>query len=153
MNWPALLLFFALVGGVAFLGGKWGANEWYRSLRKPSFTPPDWAFPVAWSILYTLIAISGYRIWQAESAFREPALLAWAVQLVANAAWSYLFFGRRNIGAGLADIVILWASIAAYILFAWPADRIAALLFVPYLAWVSLAAALNRRILQLNRAA
>jgi tryptophan-rich sensory protein len=150
MNWGSLVVFVGFVGATAMLGGQWGADKWYDDLRKPGFTPPKWVFPVAWSILYVMIAVAGWLVWQANDEPRTLALVIWFVQLGLNAAWSYIFFGAKNIGAALFEVAFLWLSIAAFIVVAWPVSQTAALLFVPYLIWVSIAAALNFRIWQMN---
>lgn len=142
----ALLVFVALVVGTATLGGQWGAGPWYRGLSKPNWTPPNWLFPPAWAVLYVLIAISGWLIWTTPHENRSVLLGLWAGQLVLNAGWSYIFFGRHQIGLGFLDIAAMWLIIAAFIVVALPVNRGAALLFIPYLIWVTYAAALNASI-------
>jgi tryptophan-rich sensory protein len=150
MDWISLIVFFVLVGAAGVFGGQWGANEWYERLQKPVFTPPNWLFPIAWTVLYAMIAIAGWRVWDAAHPQRESALGFWGLQLLLNAGWSYLFFGRRDLSAGLAGIAALWLSIAGFIAFAYPADETAALLFIPYLIWVSFAGFLNFTIWRMN---
>jgi tryptophan-rich sensory protein len=99
-------------------------------------------------VLYAMIAVAGWRLWRVAGA--GPALVVWAVALVLNAAWSYLMFGRHRIDLALADIVALLVSIALIVALAWRADRAASALFLPYLAWVGFAAALNLTIYRLN---
>lgn len=150
---PELLSFiviFGLVVGVAAFGGQWGAGSWYRLLRKPSWTPPDRVFPVAWTILYFMIAFVGWQIWETPGDDTRLLLVIWGTQLLLNAVWSYIFFGRKQIGLALADIVLLWLAIAAFIILAWDISRMASWLFVPYLLWVSYAGALNAAILTRN---
>ncbi len=147
-----LAVFIGLVVGAALFGGQWGANEWYRALRKPWFTPPDIVFPIAWSVLYLMIAVAGWYAWKAEGEGRLPALVFWGSQLVLNAVWSYIFFGRREMGFALVIIVAMALFILAFIIAAWPLDPRASLLFVPYLIWVSFAAFLNYTILRMNPA-
>ena len=151
-NMLTFIIFLALVAGAAFFGGQWGAGPWYRSLSKPSWTPPNWLFPAAWTLLYTMMAISGWLVWNSLDENRMLLLGLWVVQLVFNALWSYFFFGRRDMRMALFDVGALWAVIAAYIVVAWPVNQLAALLFVPYLVWVSYAAALNAEILRRNPA-
>ncbi len=150
MNWESLVVFLVLTGAAAFLGGQWGATKWYDDLQKPWFTPPKWVFPVAWTILYIMIGVAGALVWESVKGPREAALALWGVQLALNAGWSYIFFGAKNIGGALVEVAFLWLSIAAFILVAWPVSQTASLLFIPYLAWVSIAAALNFRIWQMN---
>ena len=149
-NVLTFIVFLALVAGTAFFGGLWGANSWYRSLSKPGWTPPDWLFPAMWTLLYTLMAIAGWLVWNTPSESRTLLLSLWGVQLVLNGLWSYIFFGRRSIRLALADIAALWLVIAAFVIAAWPVNMLAAILFVPYLAWVSYAAALNADIWRRN---
>ena len=142
------LLFVALVAAVAASGATFRPGEWYAALAKPSWTPPGWLFAPVWSVLYLMIAVAGWLIW------REPqtlaARVAWGGQLVLNGAWSWLMFGQHQIGWALADIGSMCLVIAAFIALAWHPSRTAALLFVPYLAWVGFAAALNFEVWRLN---
>jgi tryptophan-rich sensory protein len=140
----ALLCLVAASSGAAFSPG-----EWYKSLRRPSWTPPDWAFPVVWSVLYVMIAIAGWLVWQAEGF--GLALALWWTGLVVNAAWSWIMFGRKDIAGALVDVALLWLLTAGFILAAWDVSRTASLLFLPYLAWVTTAAALNYEVWRLNR--
>ncbi|GAC1318738.1 MAG: tryptophan-rich sensory protein [Chloroflexota bacterium] len=130
-------------------------DPWYRSLRKPDWTPPDRVFGPVWTILYVLMALAAWLV--RRNAVRHPArartaLLAWAVQLVLNAAWSATFFGRRDPAAGVVVITALWAALAATIVLAARVSRRAATLLLPYLAWTTFAAALNIAIWRRNRA-
>jgi benzodiazapine receptor len=152
-NMLAFIIFLALVAGAAFFGGQWNNKEWYRSLRKPEWTPPAWLFPPMWFLLYALIAIAGFLIWNTPHESRALLLGLWGVQLVLNGLWSFIFFGRREIGLALADIVALWLAIAAFAVLAWPVNHLASMLFLPYLAWVSYAAALNGAIWRSNPSA
>ncbi len=145
-NVMAFIFFLALVAAAAFFGGQWGAGPWYRSLSKPSWTPPDWLFPVAWTLLYVMIAIAGLLVWSTPHESRTTLLTLWGLQLALNALWSYIFFGRRDMRLALVDIMALWLTIAAFIVLAWPVNELAAILFMPYLAWVSFAALLNGTI-------
>ncbi len=151
MDWIIIL---GAVGCLAacFAAASTGAiftpGEWYRGLRKPSWNPPDWLFPVAWSILYLMIATAGWLVWRVEGI--GTALVVWGVQLVLNAAWSMIFFGIRWLGMALAEAVLLWASILACIILFWPVSQLAAWLMVPYLVWVSFAVVLNATIWRLN---
>lgn len=145
-NLASLLVFVGLVGATGALGGQWGADNWYRALSKPGWTPPNWLFPPVWGALYLMIAVAGWLIWTSPGQYRTLILALWASQLLLNAAWSYIFFGRHDLGLGLLDIIALWTTIAAFTLAAWPVSQWAALLFIPYLLWVSYAAALNASI-------
>lgn len=143
---PTFLVFLGLVAAAAFFGGQWGAREWYRQLDKPSWTPPGWLFGPVWSLLYVMIAAAGLLVWQTPHESRPLLLGLWGAQLVLNALWSYVFFGRKELGYGLLEMMTLWLAIAAFIVMAWPVNQTASLLFMPYLAWISFAAALNAAI-------
>ena len=150
----ALAGFGLATAGAALYGARYSRGNrdgWYRDLRKPSFTPPDNVFPVAWTTLYALIAYSGWRVWSAApSRQRDAALRLWISQLAANAQWSKLFFGQRRPTLALVDVFALEGSIIAYIAAAHKVDRAAAYAFVPYAAWVAFATVLNAEILRLN---
>ncbi len=139
----ALLVFVAASSGAIFKPG-----DWYLSLRRPSWTPPGWAFPVVWTVLYIMIAISGWMVWKAGGF--SAAIALWGIQLVLNAAWSWLFFGLRRMDLAFVEVCALFAAILAYILAAWPISQTAALLFVPYAVWVATAATLNRAVWKMN---
>lgn len=144
----SLALIIVAVVTTAFSGALFKPGEWYASLRKPSWTPPDWAFPVVWSILYVAIAWSAWVMFRAEGF--GLFMTVWAVQLVLNACWSWLFFGKKRMDLAFGNVCALWVSIAALIVIAWPVSTFASLLLVPYLVWVTIAAALNRRVWTMN---
>ena len=145
----ALVVFLILVSLAAWTGSRFKPGAWYAQLQKPVWTPPNWLFPVAWSALYVIIAIAGWLVWRSGGV--TAALLIWVLQLIFNAAWSWLFFGRRLMRVAFLDIALLWLAIIAFILTSWPVSRVAALLFVPYLLWVSFAALLNWQIARMNK--
>ncbi|WP_295556506.1 TspO/MBR family protein [uncultured Hyphomicrobium sp.] len=143
-----LLIFLGLVAAAALTGMSFRPGAWYEALAKPDWTPPNWLFPPAWTVLYVMIAVAGWRVFEKHGFV--PALIVWAVSLQLNAAWSVLMFKEHQIGLAAADIAALWLSIVAFIALTWKTNRVASVLFVPYLAWVSYAAALNFAIWQLN---
>lgn len=149
-NKPLVYLAFIILvlGGGLLIGASNIPDEWYRSLAKPAFTPPDWVFAPAWSLLYTIIGVVGARTWLTLR--RSMAMRLWFAQLVFNFAWSPAFFGLRDPASAMIIILGLLISVAAFIIASWRQDRTAALLFVPYLAWVAFATALNAAILLLN---
>ena len=145
-----LLVFLLLVAGAALFGVRFQPGSWYAGLVKPAWTPPNALFGPVWSVLYLGIAVAGWLVWR-RGGWTSPALAFWAFQLVLNALWSWLFFGlHRPLGA-LCDIVLLWAAALAFAATAWGVNRLAAVLFVPYLLWVAYAAALNTALWRLNR--
>lgn len=147
-NAAAFVLFFALVMAIALSGINFRPGEWYAALQKPAWTPPNSVFPVAWSILYLMIAVAGWLAWRASGI--GPAVVVWAIGLGINGLWSYLMFDRHDIGLALADILALWVATVAFI---WLTRRLewrAAALFLPYLAWITFAAALNFEVWRLN---
>lgn len=148
VSWLALAAFIAAcVGGGALSGLATPPGDWYASLAKPSWTPPGWLFGPVWTVLYALMAISGWRLW----ARRSPrALVAFLQQLALNLAWTPVFFGLRSPGAALCVIVVLLGAIVATVALAWRVDRVASVLLWPYLAWVSFATALNAAIFLMN---
>lgn len=145
-----LLLCFAAaaIGSVVTLPAIGG---WYRDLAKPDFNPPDWLFGPVWTLLYAMMAVALWRvIGLASGQRRRAAVLAFALQLLLNVAWSLVFFGAHSIGGGLATIILLWLAILATILRFSPIDSLAGWLLAPYLLWVSFAALLNLALLILN---
>jgi translocator protein len=143
-----LLLCFA----AAAFGRLFPPDEWYAALEKPWWNPPDWIFAPVWTALYTLMAIAAWLVWQRGGfAAQRGPLGLFLVQLALNAAWTPLFFGLRNPGLAFAGIVLLWVAIGATIRAFRPINRTAALLLVPYMVWVSFAAALNFTLWRLNQ--
>ncbi len=141
-----LLNFAAASSGAAFRPG-----DWYAQLAKPIWTPPNWAFPVVWSILFVLNAVSGWLVWQAAGPAAALALGIYVASLVINATWSAVFFGLRRMAGGLVVVTVLWLSILAVMFLFARFNPVASALQLPYLIWVSIASALNLRALQLNR--
>lgn len=150
MSGRAALASFILlaVGGGLLIGVFTAPGAWYQALAKPSFNPPNWLFGPVWTVLYVMIAIAGWRAWQADRS--GAAMKFWWLQLLLNFLWSPVFFSMQSIGGALAVILSLLLAIAAFIVTAWNRDRLAAWLFVPYLAWVAFASMLNGAIWALN---
>lgn len=124
-------------------------NSWYRKLRKSKLTPPGWVFSSIWTVLHTMIGISGYLIWSKEKRFSYDYRREWtvyAVQLLLNTLWTPVFFSLRSIGGALIDIILLNFSIAVNIFVFYQRDKNAGLLLVPYLIWVVFAFYLNLMI-------
>lgn len=150
-QWLVLAGLIVLCLAVGAIGG-WATaqsvTDWYPTLVKPSWTPPNWLFAPVWTLLYIIMAIAAWLVWRSGNA--RGALLLFGAQLLLNLAWSILFFGARSPGLGLANIAILWIAIAATIFAFALRSRLAAFLMVPYLAWVSFASALNASIWMAN---
>jgi tryptophan-rich sensory protein len=148
------IAFLVLCLAVAALGGAATASSvgnWYPTLAKPAFNPPNWIFAPVWTALYFMMAVAGWRVWRRDGLRRARwALTLFALQLALNLAWSILFFGMHSIGAALIEIVVLLLAILATALAFWRRDRAAGMLFVPYAAWVAFAAVLNAAIWRLN---
>jgi translocator protein len=155
-RWLALLGFGAAVAGAGWFGARYTPRDfrtklWYSRLKKPSYNPPDAVFPAVWTFLYTLMAISGWRVWQRrDSPQRTAALRLWISQLLLNAEWTQLFFGKHLPRWSLADLVSLQSAVVGYIVEARKVDETAAALFVPYAAWLGFAALLNEEIVRRN---
>lgn len=149
MFWMLFCVFFAACLGAGVTGGLFPPGPWYRALNKPSWTPPDWVFPVTWMVLYACMAFAGARAAMADN--NGFAMAFWAMQIAFNGLWTPVFFGLRNIRMGMAVIVVLWLTVFSAMLALWQVDTIAGLLFVPYLVWVTIAAALNASVWHLNR--
>ena len=145
----ALILFLILVvGGGLVIGYLTTPGEWYARLTKPAFNPPGWIFGPVWTVLYVIIAVAGWRIWQRDRG-GWPMKLWWA-QLALNFLWTPVFFGAHQITFALVVILLMLAAILAFIATARRQDRAAAWMFLPYAAWVAFATALNAAILTLN---
>jgi len=124
---------------------------WYRTLRRPAFAPPNWVFGPVWTLLYVLMAIAAWQVWQsAPSAMRMCGLALFLVQLALNFAWSWIFFRQHDLGAALAEVVLLWVMIGATTLVFGRVTPVAAWLMAPYWAWVSFATVLNAAYWRLN---
>lgn len=153
-NWWVLAFWLAVTFAVSLAGSAVTLPEipiWYAVLAKPSFTPPDWLFGPVWSVLYILMAVAVWRISNAANrTARRWATALFVVQLVLNAIWSPVFFGLEAPRVGLAVIVALVIFVAVTLIAFWRLDRPAGIMFIPYLAWVCYATALNAAIVSLN---
>lgn len=144
-----LLLFVVGVVGLGWLIGATNLpGAWYAGLAKPDFVPPNWAFPVAWTILYVMIATAGWRTFRREP--KGKAMLVWFAQLALNFVWSPVMFTMHQIGAALVILASLFVAIVTYISLEASRDKLAAALFVPYAAWVAFAGVLNAAIWRMN---
>ncbi len=125
---------------------------WYAALNKPWFTPPNAAFGPVWTILYIMMGLALFLIWRSpRTRTRDVGIALFAAQLTVNVVWTVVFFGLQNTLYGLLTIVLLWILIAATIYQLYKVDRRASYLLVPYIAWVTIATALNASVYLLNR--
>jgi tryptophan-rich sensory protein len=139
--------FVVMCFGVSLLGGRAtlpGLAHWYPALAKPSWTPPSWLFGPVWTLLYAMLAVAGWLAWR-EGRSRRGTLL-FLLQLALNAAWPWVFFGERRLGLALVCAAALWLAILGTLAAFWRVSRGAAILLLPYLAWIGFAVALNAAI-------
>lgn len=150
----ALVLFVGLCLGIGALGASVTATSvatWYPTLIKPSFNPPNSVFGPVWTALYVLMAVAAWRVWRkADRDTARGPLAVFALQLAVNLGWSVAFFGLREIGLAVAVILALDLLVLVTALLFRRIDRWAALLLVPYLAWIAFATALTIAIWRLN---
>lgn len=137
-----------LLGSVASIPN---IPTWYAGLRKPAFNPPNWVFAPVWTLLYSLMAISLFCVCTSETEGSRTACILFLVQLLLNTIWSFLFFKYHLLLASLLEMLLMLAVMLAFTVAAWPLSRLAALCFLPYIAWVCFAALLNAAIWRLNR--
>lgn len=145
---PILLCF--LVGFIASYFQANAIRNWYPYLNKPTLTPPNSVFPIAWSIIYLCMGISAGLIILSGKKERNSLIVLFGIQLFFNFAWSILFFYFRSPLSGLIDIVIVDVLVIAYTIKSYPVKKASALLFLPYLLWILFATYLNTYILLNN---
>jgi translocator protein len=154
-KWVQLIIWMAICLAAAAIGTLMttpGLREWYPSLNKPAWTPPNGVFAPVWTILYASMGLAAWMVWlQRASRNVAPAISIFVIQLILNVAWSGLFFGLHSSGAGLLTILSLWCAIAATIVIFHRTVALAGWILVPYLAWVSFALVLNVAIWRLNK--
>lgn len=148
MDWGLFLTFLVACGAASATGAMFEPGEWYRALTKPVWTPPGWVFPVTWTVLYLCMALSASRV--AALPDSGQALAFWSAQIAFNTLWTPIFFGLHRIRAAMVVMVGLWLSVAATMVTFFGLDPVAGWLFVPYLTWVTIAAALNFSVILKN---
>ena len=152
-----ILIYVATCVGVGYIAGaatQSSVKTWFPTLEKPFFNPPSWVFAPVWSFLYIIMGVAAGRIWGRIEFEREAvtkALTFFVIQLVLNALWSILFFGLKNPLLALIEIVLLWLMIYETYLKFRKIDKVSGYIFIPYLAWVTFATALNAGIWWLNK--
>ncbi len=147
----SLTVFVLICLVVAAAGAAFQPGPWYLALAKPAWTPPGWLFAPVWSLLYLSIAVAGWLIWRrAGLSEASGAFTLYALQLLLNGIWSWLFFGLHRPDLALLDIAVLWLAVLGTIIAFMAQVSIAGWLLLPYLAWLTLAGALNFAIWRLN---
>jgi tryptophan-rich sensory protein len=147
LGWLLLTFAFAAIGAVASAN----AGAFYSELTRPSWAPPGWLFGPVWSVLYALMAVSAWLVWRARGfTGARGALLLFIAQLAANALWSWLFFVWHQGALACAEVLLLWCMIAATAVSFWRISKLAAVLLMPYLAWVTFASVLTFAVWKLN---
>lgn len=147
LGWLALVFAAAAIGGLASAS----AGDFYRQIVRPEWAPPGWLFGPVWSALYLLMGVAAWLVWRARGFDGARAALSlFLVQLAANALWTWLFFAWRQGALAFAEILVLWALIAATTIAFWRVRPLAGALLLPYLAWVSFACALTWATWKLN---
>lgn len=148
----ASIFLSAAAGGVGSIFTSSSIQSWYQYLNKPSFNPPNWLFGPVWSVLYTLMGIALFLVWQ--TGFEKPrtkqAVIFFILHLAVNAGWSWAFFGLHSPLLGICAITALWLMIVISMVMFYPIKKLAAWLLLPYLLWVSFAAVLNFYVYRLN---
>ena len=148
MSIVLFLIFLAACCAAGATGAMFPPGDWYERLEKPDWTPPNWVFPVAWTTLYLMISIAAARV--AVRPDNGVAMALCALQFSLNTLWTPVFFGLRRMRAGLVVVACLWVAVLACLIAFWAVDFIAGMLFLPYLAWVTIATALNYSVMTLN---
>ena len=148
MNILVFFIFFGACGAAAASGALFPTGEWYKSLDKPKWTPPDWVFPIAWTIFYFALAFAGARV--ASMPDNKFAVSFWSLHIALNTLWTPVFFGARNLKAGMIIILLLWLSTAGMIYHCFLIDKLAGIVITPYIIWVTIASALNFSLLRRN---
>ena len=147
ISWLLVSFAVSAIGALASIE----ARSFYGQLTQPAWAPPAWIFGPVWTALYALMAVAAWLVWRAGGFdMHRTALTLFLVQLALNAIWSWLFFALHWGAAALADIFLLWIFILATLIAFWRIRPLAAVLLMPYLAWVSFASVLNYSVWQLN---
>ena len=140
------------VGSIGALFTSPAISTWYTTIQKPSFNPPNWIFAPVWTLLFLMMGISLYFVWNKgwEDKKIKIAVFIFSAQIALNIFWSLLFFGLQSPFYAFIEIIILWLAILLTIISFYKISKIATYLLLPYILWVSFAAVLNFSILILN---
>jgi benzodiazapine receptor len=149
--WLGLVFWLGLSLAAGWVGSRFQPGEWYKNLVQPALTPPGWVFGLVWTLLYILMGVAAWLVWQRHGLIGAAWPLGlFLLQLGLNALWSYLFFGLKNPGLAFLDIMALWLTILATLLAFRQYYPPAGQLLLPYLLWVSFAVYLNLQFWRLN---
>jgi tryptophan-rich sensory protein len=153
-KWTSLVVLLAVCLGAELVAGlltNLSVRDWYLTLRKPEWTPPGWLFGPVWTYLYLSMGVAAWLVWERRTLCNiRTAMSLFAIQLLLNVVWSGLFFGLQMPMIAFWEIVLLWLAILGALLSFWRIRRLAALLMIPYLVWVTYASALTLAIWKLN---
>ncbi len=140
-----------LVGGISGYYTATSITNWFVTLNKPSFNPPNYLFGPVWTLLYILMGVSIYiALNKSKAENKNKIIFVFAFQLILNFIWSFIFFKYHNLGLAFIEIILMWFSIVYMIFIFYKTSKIAALVNIPYLVWVSFASVLNGAIWYLN---
>lgn len=148
MDFLYFFIFLFATFGAAATGAMFPTGDWYKQLNKPTWVPPNWVFPVAWTSIYLLISFAGARVAGIEGS--QLALAFWGLQIAFNTLWTPVFFGLRALKKSLPIMGMLWLAVLGCLITHFQVDFWAGMAFVPYMIWVTVAAALNLKMVQLN---
>ena len=140
------------VGAISGFFTATGVESWYQTINKPSWNPPGWIFGPVWTTLYVMMGIALFLVWKSDSSdvLKKTAIALFAIQLILNFFWSFIFFDQQQIGWALVEIIVMWFFILLTIFAFGNVSKLAAWLLVPYMSWVSFATILNYTIWKLN---
>ncbi len=144
LNWKILVVAFIVVHLAAFVGSRFtDTGNWYETV-KPRITPPNYIFPIVWTILFILISISFYFVLVSKKGkWKDRAIILFVINIILNGLWSYLFFGLQNPVMAFFELILLWITILLMIYTSSKINKTASYLLIPYLLWVSFAGILN----------
>jgi len=148
INWKALFISIAVSLGTGIVSAllTMGGMREYANLYQPPLAPPGWLFPIVWTILYILMGIAAWLVWESEGEGRKLALSLYGIQLILNAIWSIFFFGMDAYFLAFVDLVLLWFFLYLTIREFGKVNKTAGILLLPYIAWVTFAGYLNLAI-------
>lgn len=148
MDMMLFLIFLAACFAAGATGALFPPGTWYEQLKKPTWTPPNWVFPTAWTTIYLLMSFAAARVAGLDGS--AYAMAFWALQIAVNTLWTPVFFGLRRLRTAIPVMIVLWGAVLGMVLTHWALDFWAGIALLPYLAWVSVAMALNISVAQMN---